>query len=115
MPVVPVNFAAERRAWSDDTHLAAQDIDHLWEFVDAVPADKSTDTGDSWILTQLEQHTVAVTDRGQFANPVVSAVNHAAELEHLKWFAVQPDSLCAVEDRAAALQFDCDRSGDQDR
>jgi hypothetical protein len=89
----------EKRAFwtrSDKTHVAAQDVQDLCQFVDAKLSDDCAHPRNAGIA---------------FGRPARTAVGlgvgpHAAEFENREDAAMQSDPVLAVEDRTGALEFD---------
>src|SRR5688500_4172520 len=40
-------------SWADQTHVAPQDVDQLWQLVDTGTAEKLAETCDTWIVGRL--------------------------------------------------------------
>src|ERR1700682_5408654 len=51
-----------RRAWTNDAHVAAQHIQKLRHFIKTKSAQHSADARDAWIVTQFVSRSFSVTD-----------------------------------------------------
>src|SRR5262249_14982242 len=92
----------EERAFgarADETHLAAQNIDELWDLVNAGFADESADAGDARVAT-LRPLRLAV---------FFGVLPHRAGLDDLEDAPIFADPLLHVKDRARRFQLDRDR------
>ena len=74
----------------DEAHLAAQNIDQLWQLIQARPPQPLSQPGYARI----------VAGRPHRAGRLFRIVNHCAKLEHLESVAVQPHALLSIEYRA---------------
>ncbi len=102
---VPVDLVAERRSRPDHGHLAAHDVPELGELVDGGAAEHPADAGDP---------RVAPVDRVARSD-VLCAHRHRAELQELEVLAVLADPRLPVEHRAAVLELDRERRGEEER
>ena len=86
----------ERRARTDERHVAAENIDELRQFVDARGADDLADAGDARVA-------LAGIDAGA---GVLRADGHAAKLQNFKNLAVLAEALLPEEHRAGRIELD---------
>jgi hypothetical protein len=77
-----------------DTHLSAQDIDKLGDFIEGILTDESSDTGDSRIVIQLKAIVLKLFEKFRIfriiAHDMVCIHDHGAKLKHSKRLAVLP-------------------------
>ena len=88
-------FACELRplgARSDKTHIAAQDVPQLRQFIEAVTAKVVTDSGAPWIGRY----------RPDWAEIPLGMLVHGSELDDREAEAIQADSRLAIKDRATS-------------
>ena len=89
-------------ARADEAHLALQNVDELWQLVEARLAQESSDAG----------HPGIVHGR-PFRSPILlGATGHAAKLEHRERLAPLADPLLPVHHRRACLERDQQRDDD---
>src|SRR5215469_11104038 len=91
--------------WSDDRHLAAQDVEKLRQFVDAVAAQDRADF----------RRAVVRGRRPDRAAARFCVHRHRAELEQVEHHAVASDTPLPVQDRAAGFEVDRARGDEHDR
>ena len=89
LPAEFLNKKNELGARSDDAHVAFQHVQELWEFVQAGPPQKTTNRGDSLIVSRS---MLFVTATGL-------CHVHRPELEHFEMGSVQTDSFPARKGR----------------
>lgn len=102
-------------AGADQAHFAADDVEELGEFIEAVFAQEFAEAGDARVVFEL---LVAVPFLLQFRvlgevafEDLIGADVHGAELEEGVFFAVAADTGLAVKDAAGGIELD--EGGDQ--
>src|SRR6056297_1891833 len=90
-------------AGPDDAHLAAENVQELWQLIEAELAQHRTHSGDARVVL-LRPLRLARRLR---------IFDHAAELEHVEVLAVQPDPPLTVEHRSAESVLQLDGQGAQ--
>src|SRR5216684_9329678 len=100
------HFAEVRllRARPHQAHGAVQNVEELWQLVQAIFADERADAGNA---------IVAVS--GPTGTAFFGVLPHGTELKDFKLVAVQSDTLLPEEHRAAALNQDRERNQGHDR
>jgi hypothetical protein len=95
------------RAGSDPAHLAAQDVDHLWQLVDPGAAQEAADAS----------HAIVAVAGDRFRSEVVhgAGMGHRAELDHDEWLAAITHPLLPEQDRPARIEPDDQRDDHQKR
>ncbi len=91
------------RARADHAHLTSHDVDELWEFVEAVATQETTDGGVPRIVFGLVG-APPVVDHVEARGASIGS--HRAELEHLERLAVETDALLPEQDRPAHRERD---------
>src|ERR1700681_2140999 len=88
---------------SDDRHLPEQDVEKLWQFVEARSAEKAADA----------RHARFAGARPDRAGVLLRIDVHRAEFEHRKLLAEAPDARLAIDDRSGAVELHGDGAGGQ--
>src|SRR6266496_4376114 len=123
MPDLELHVVAQRqRPRADERHLAAQDVQHLRQLVERIPADEPADARDPRVVLDLEQRSRGFVRALEPGLPCTGVDVHRAELEHPELALAEPDAPVAVEDGAGRIELDrkCDqrpegRGGDDDQ
>lgn len=92
--------------WTDDRHVALQNIDELWQLVDAGLADEMTHARNSWVIFYLEYRAILLIQILKIFEAFFRIYIHGAELVHLECLAVLADTLLLEEDRSFAVTLD---------
>jgi hypothetical protein len=101
---------------ADEAHLAAQDVDQLRQLVDRGPAQKAADARDPRVLADLEHDAVVgLVELGELGLARLRVGEHRTELEDRELVAVAAHASLTEEHRAARVELDRDRDGDQQR
>jgi len=89
--------------WPYEAHRTAQDIEQLWEFVQAVFAQEAPDPSNPGIILDLEQDSFALVAVLEFFEAVFCIDDHGPELEHLKLIALHTNAILLEQNRALAV------------
>ena len=106
------HLVGQRRARTDDGHLAQEHVEELRELVDGVLADELADLGDARVVPHLEHGAGDLVLLLELGEALVGVPVHAAELPHAEGGQAAvavglPHADLAVERVALALQADC--------
>ena len=111
MPRCEQLVVAERqRAWADEAHLPAQDVEHLRQLVDREPAQHPPDARHAGVVTDLEERSARLVGVLELALALGRAGDHRPELEHAELALADSHAPVDVEHRAARVELDraCD-------
>src|SRR5207249_11266026 len=114
--LVAFDFIRNRRAWADDAHVAAQDVEKLRQLVKARPSQDMSQPRHSPIRAQLVRRplTVSLIRIGLALNVlslkfavlgIVDAGVHRAKLEEQKNAAIHSDTFLLIENRTTRIQL----------
>ena len=101
---VELHVATDFGAWSDEAHLAAQDVDELGELVELRRAEESADGGDSRVLAD-----------GDLGTDTIGIRPHRADLPHVEGLTSLANALVSEPRCVAVLQEYEDGNGNQER
>jgi hypothetical protein len=101
---VALDLVCKRGAGADEAHVAAHDVPQLRQLVDRQPAQQPAGARDAWI---------ALVDGEPRTLPLCADL-HRPQLHELELFAVQADAPLPVEDGAAVVELDRQRSRRKD-
>src|SRR6185312_8031787 len=102
-----IQFNLIRKWWTRtyQRHIATQNIEELWQFIDTGLSNKSTHFRNTIIIPQLKLRLTTTIQRSSvhvcfdcLAMPVIVAiVVHGTKLEQVKFFTIQPHPLLTEE------------------
>src|SRR5208283_1329321 len=113
--LVEFEFVRQRRARTNEAHIATQDVDDLRKLIDAVAADDAPDARDAFVVGEFENlFALVIGAVGRRALPepnplldvfamrvVAGLASHRAQLEKAEFLAADPDAVLAEKHRAA--------------
>src|SRR5688572_4918719 len=94
------DFINGQWARTHETHLTAQDVEELREFVDAPFAKDAADGSDARIVRQFEDGTGHFVENGQFDLPLFGIAHHGTKLQHGERTAIEATSTLPEKDGA---------------
>src|SRR2546425_1677439 len=114
--LVAFYFVRDGRAWADDAHVAAQDVEKLRQLVKARPSQDTPQPRYSLVRAQLVRRPLAVSliRIGLAFNVlslkfamlgIVDAGMHRAKFEEQKNAAIHAQSLLLIKNRSTRIQF----------
>src|SRR5699024_5756442 len=107
MPVIVLrDFRRDRRAGTDDAHLAQEDVDELWQLVQTELPQELTDAGASRIVRVLDQPWIDITHLQEFFAHALGVSNHRPELIADEAAPVLANALLPEQDRTVRVQLD---------
>src|ERR1035438_10362072 len=87
------------RARPHHAHVTLQNIQELWDLIDAVLAQKASSYRQPWIVLDLEQDVVTLVQMVQRVLQLFCVCHHRAEFVADEIPPLPPDSRKAIEDR----------------
>src|SRR2546423_9218291 len=84
------------RSRTHQTHFAFKYVPELWQFIEAIAAQKSPDRSDTRIICDLEKRPLPLIPRSQLVFQRVRISNHGAELVAEKRSSLAPGSQCRI-------------------
>src|SRR5579872_182404 len=107
------HLGRDNRTGADKAHLALQDVQQLWELVDAGFAHGMTERRNTRValeLLRLRPFPGGIAVRCEMAlKRFVRIDHHGAKFEAIEWGPVQPDTAVTVKDWAAIGELDRQR------
>src|SRR5437016_820651 len=114
--LVAFDFVRNGRAWADDAHVAAQDVEELRQLIEARPSQDMPQPRHAPIRAQLVRRplTVSLIRIGLPLNVpflkltvlgIVDAGVHCAKFEEQKNAAIHSDALLPIENRTPRIQL----------
>lgn len=107
------HLLGESRSGPNDRHVANEDVDELWQLVDAELADDAADTGNARIVGNLEDGTILLVEVPELCEPLLGVCAHGAELVHAEGLSVTANALLGKEDRPLGV-VDLDGNGNDE-
>ena len=106
MSAVELYVVRRMRPRPYQTHIANQDTPELRQFVEAVTAEESSDTGDTRVVRDLEERAIALVERSQVILCGVSLRNHRPKLVTDEPASLSSHARRAVKRRTGRIEFD---------
>src|SRR5579884_2703171 len=103
---VLLHFGGQRRAWSDEAHVAFNGVPELRELVEAVFPEDAADAGDARVVGDLEQNAVALVQVLEAVTKLVGIGDHCSKLVATKDSALTADAVGGIEDWTAGVEAD---------
>ena len=100
--------------WSDDAHVAAQDIKELREFIEVTSPEDSSDACDSWIVFDEELWSIALVSIFEQSALIFGVVVHGSELMAVEASSAARLSFVGEEERPSIFEPDGDHDDDKD-
>ena len=94
---------------ADQAHLAFQNVEELWKFVDAGLAQESADQSNARVFLDLKNWTVCLIPMLDILQALLCIDHHGAELEDMEHPLVQSQAFLHEEDRARRSQLHQER------
>ena len=101
-----VNFFNRQRTRSHQAHFAAEDVPQLRQFVQAVPAQHASETGDPRVVADLEHGSFHLVARNEIRLARLGVADHRTKFDHVERLAVEPASPLKEEHRTGRREFD---------
>src|SRR5689334_19595187 len=92
------------RSWTHQTHISADHVDKLWQFIQAKAAQKSSHARDSRIFLRLMQQIAIQVTLLHLTLQLFSILEHGPEFEHFKQPSIFSNPLLAKQNRGAIFE-----------
>src|SRR5579864_8702192 len=113
--IIALEIIFRMRSRADDAHIALEDVEKLWKFVNAVLAEKTAEPGNARIVNNLKSSAVALIHVHEAILLGIGIGTHGAEFITAEFTAFAAHAPGFIEDWPGRVDLDGNRCQQQQR